>query len=351
MLTMGAAATLAPVLCFVLVVVTTMDPLPSAVGVAPIPGTSGGLRTGSVPARYATLVVQAGSLCAAAPPAIIAAQINQESGWNPTAVSPAGAEGISQFLPSTWAAVASAGTSPFDANVAIPTQGKYDCAIAAEFAPRLRSGQLHGPDLTSLMLAGYNAGPAAVIRAGGIPPFAQTQNYVRNIVASAATCAGATGTGSGPAQPILAPPGSFAAREIAAAMRWLGTPYAWAGGSDTGPTRVCAGAAAEHDCQVIGFDCSGLVLYAVYQASRGTIRLPHFADTQTRMGTPVARSALAPGDVISFTFPGERVAHHVGIYLGNDQMIDAPDRGSVIRIDTLDSAYYTSQTWRAARYG
>jgi cell wall-associated NlpC family hydrolase len=166
---------------------------------------------------------------------------------------------------------------------------------------------------------------------------------VQAILASAPNFAGATDD---------APGGSFAAREIAAAEKYLGTPYAWDGGSYLGPTRgQCAGGPAADDCHKVGFDCSGLVLYAVYVASHGRIRLNHSADEQTRHGTPVPVDELRPGDLISFTDPGASVAHHIGIYLGRDQLLNAPQSNAVVRIDSTATPYYRSQTWRAVRYG
>jgi hypothetical protein len=288
--------------------------------------------------------MQAGSMCAAAPPSIIAAQIEQESGWAPTAVSPAGAEGISQFMPATWLAWSRPGQSPFDPAAAIPAQGRYDCAIAAGLEPDQRAGLFGGLDLTSLMLAGYNAGPATVIAAGGIPENGQSPDYVSHIVMRAAHFADVTAP--------MTSNGSFAAKEIAAAQSQLGQPYAWAGGGYTGPTPgVCGPDGAGKDCHVVGFDCSGLVMYAIYQASAGAIRLPHSADAQARGGTAVDRTAMRPGDLVSFTTPGEVAAHHVGIYVGDDRMIDAPESGEPVRIDALTGGYYATQQWRVVRYG
>ena len=278
-------------------IMTVLDDAPRASAAAPpIPGTGGGLRPGSVPAPYEALVIEAGSMCAAAPPAIVAAQIQQESNWNPRAVSSSGAQGISQFMPATWPNWSKPGESPFDPAAAIPAQARYDCAIARTMASAQSRGRLPTSlELTSLMLAGYNAGPTRVLAAHGIPAISETQNYVRLILASAPNFAGATGGTGGAAA------GSFAAREIAAAKKYLGTPYAWAGGDYLGPTQgQCAGGAAANDCHKIGFDCSGLVLYAVYVASRGKIRLDHSADDQSRHGTPVPVGQLRPGDLIGF---------------------------------------------------
>lgn len=324
---------------------TLLDDPPRAIAGPPLLGTGGGLLPGSVPARYVSLVLQAGSMCAPAPPAVIAAQIQQESGWNPRAVSSAGAEGISQFLPSTWPHWSRLGESPFDAAAAIRAQGRYDCAIARTMAAAKRQRQLpESLDLTSAMLAGYNAGPAAVLAAHGIPDNGQTPGYVEAILAAAPGFAGATA-----AAPAT---GSFAAREIAAATAYLGTPYAWDGGGYLGPSRgQCVSGAAANDCAKVGFDCSGLVMRAVFVASRGRIRLPHSADEQTRGGTRVPIAQLRPGDLIGFTNPGETIAHHVGIYLGDHQLLNAPESNSVVRIDSLNNAYYRGQVWRAVRYG
>jgi cell wall-associated NlpC family hydrolase len=328
---------------------TVFDGAPPASAAAPpIPGTGGGLRAGSIPKQYEALVLEAGSMCAAAPPAIIAAQIRQESGWNPNAVSPSGAEGISQFLPGTWPQWSKPGESPFDPSAAIPAQGRYDCAIARTMTLAQKGGQLpETTDLTSLMLAGYNAGPSKVLAAHGIPPITQTQGYVRSILAAAPDFAGATDHNVNAALS-----GSFAAREIATAKKYIGTPYAWDGGDFLGPTHgLCVGGLAASDCNKVGFDCSGLVLYAVYAASHGTIRLPHSADEQTRAGTRVPIAQLRPGDLISFTDRGSSIAHHIGIYLGNDQLLNAPESNAVVRIDSLATTYYRSQSWRAVRYG
>ena len=102
------------------------------------------------------------------PDGLLAAVAQQESGGNPHAVSPAGARGLMQLMPSTAAGM---GVNPDD-----PAQ-----AITA--AARILSGSLdryHGS--IPLALAAYNAGPGAVAQYGGIPPYTETQNYVRSIM-------------------------------------------------------------------------------------------------------------------------------------------------------------------------
>jgi hypothetical protein len=220
-------------------------------------------------------------------------------------VSNAGAEGIAQFLPATFAVYgrpdASGPLSPFNPGDAIMAMGRYDCAIASAV------GAVPG-SLLSNMLAGYNAGVGAVLAYGGVPPFPQTQEYVADIEAMIPEFE----TGA------LMPSGPFAEVEITAAERYLGTPYVWGGGSINGPTSAGG--------SVAGFDCSGLVLYAVYQASGGKITLPHSSEEQATMGTAVPSSQLQPGDVIAIqTDPGN--FSHIVIYIGGGMVIQAPQPG------------------------
>ena len=302
---------------------------------AAIDGT-GALRPGAVPAAYAQLIAAAGRQCATAPAPIIAAQLEAESAFNPAAVSPAGAQGIAQFLPSTWSGWGrdenhDGTANPFDPADAIPAQARYDCALAAQLAPALARGSITG-DPVDLMLAAYNAGPGAVLSAGGIPQNAETPGYVTRIRARAAAYAD-----------TAAPPGgTLGARIAAAALTWVGrAPYVWGGGGPQGPTTG--------QTPGVGFDCSGLVLYSVYQASEGRIALPHLADAQARLGQPIARSELRPGDLIAFANPGSSTYHHIGIYLGGGQMVHAPDFGQTVEITTLTGSYWSTQTWATER--
>ena len=102
-------------------------------------------------------------------PALLAAVAKQESGFQLSVVSGAGAEGLMQLMPSTAAGL---GVNPMD-----PTQ-------AIDGAALLLRGYLQRFDgSVPLALAAYNAGPGAVESAGGVPPIAQTQNYVADITA------------------------------------------------------------------------------------------------------------------------------------------------------------------------
>jgi soluble lytic murein transglycosylase-like protein len=106
-------------------------------------------------------------------PALLAGLVKQESGFNPNAGSPAGARGLTQLMPGTAAGL---GVS----NVLDPAQ-------SLDGGAKYLRQQLDafGGDVTRA-LAAYNAGPGAVQRYGGVPPYAETQNYVRIVQANAA---------------------------------------------------------------------------------------------------------------------------------------------------------------------
>jgi soluble lytic murein transglycosylase-like protein len=116
-------------------------------------------------------------------PALLAGLVKQESGFNPNAGSPAGARGLTQLMPGTAAGL---GVS----NVLDPIQ-------SLDGGAKYLRQQLDafGGDVTRA-LAAYNAGPGAVQRHGGVPPYAETQNYVRIVQANAAQYRAAGGTPS-----------------------------------------------------------------------------------------------------------------------------------------------------------
>jgi peptidoglycan DL-endopeptidase CwlO len=103
-------------------------------------------------------------------PNLLAAVAKQESGFNPNAGSGAGAQGLMQFMPSTAKGL---GVNP------------YDPASAIDGAARMLQGLTQKFGSTDLALAAYNAGSGAVQKYGGIPPYQETQNYVRNVLAMA----------------------------------------------------------------------------------------------------------------------------------------------------------------------
>jgi soluble lytic murein transglycosylase-like protein len=138
-----------------------------------------------VPVRYAPALRRAAQRHRVGA-AVLAAQLQAESGFDPRAVSPAGARGIAQFMPATARAYGL--SDPFDPDAAIDAQAR----LMADLLRRFGS--------VPLALAAYNAGPGAVQRFGGIPPYRETQEYVRRILAliGGAAAAGLPGAGGGP---------------------------------------------------------------------------------------------------------------------------------------------------------
>lgn len=122
---------------------------------------------------------------------------------------------------------------------------------------------------------------------------------------------------------------------VSRAEQYLGWMYAWAGGNANGPTYgVCAGDGAYNDCHVIGFDCSGLVMYGWGPY----ISLAHYAATQYTQAGSYHPSVgnLMPGDLVFWSSDGTIGGiHHVAIYIGNGNVIQAPQSGSVIQITPL----------------
>ena len=129
---------------------------------------------GGIPAQYRP-AVQDAAREAGLPVALIAAQIKAESDWNPQALSPAGAQGLAQFMPDTWAAYGIG--DPFDPQASIAAQGRY----MKELLEAVSSLATTEKERIDFALAAYNAGPTAVRNTPGIPPIPETQEYVQRI--------------------------------------------------------------------------------------------------------------------------------------------------------------------------
>jgi cell wall-associated NlpC family hydrolase len=126
-----------------------------------------------------------------------------------------------------------------------------------------------------------------------------------------AAAAGGPSTATVAAAPAPAPtPAAQVAVDTALAQQ--GKPYVWGG---AGPD---------------SFDCSGLTQYAYAAAG---ITLPHSSSMQSTLGAPVAYADLQPGDLVFFYSP----VSHVGMYIGNGQMVHAGTSGDVVKV--IDLAY------------
>ncbi|WP_280342968.1 peptidoglycan DD-metalloendopeptidase family protein [Nocardia abscessus] len=285
-------------------------------------GTAGGaLAAGKVPQELEIWYRRAGSICPQATPSLLAAQGRQESGFRRGATSPAGAQGLAQFLPTTAVSInpddgqpyvidadGSGVASVWDDGDAIIGQGRYMCAIAHKIQRWQAEGRVQG-DLVALTLAAYNAGEGAVLASGGMPNqvaahYAETQPYVRNILAMEAQyrAPGSLGRFT-PGQ------GSSGDQVVEAAHEWLGTPYVWGGGGPQGPSGG-------------GLDGPGLTAAAVFAASSGTVTLPRTAEQQWEAGAEVPMSRAQPGDLVFSSF-GPRGPAQVGVYAGNGRMIQS----------------------------
>ena len=108
--------------------------------------------------------------------------------------------------------------------------------------------------------------------------------------------------------------GMLGPQAVAIAKRYLGIPYVWGGSTPTG-----------------GFDCSGLMMYVYKQLG---ITLDHYAAWQYLEGTRIAPQDLQPGDLV-FWEPKADGPGHVGMYVGDGKMINAPHTGDVVRIVSI----------------
>jgi cell wall-associated NlpC family hydrolase len=274
------------------------------------------LAPGSVPSSYAALIQKWGTLCPELTPPLLAAQMYQESGFNAKAVSPVGAQGIAQFMPATWAIYGIDPTHTHTPDVwnpadAIPSAATYDCALAKDTA------NVPG-NHTSNMLAAYNAGPYAVIKAGGVPSYRETQGYVRNIQSLARSF-------TAPVANTAIAASQQAAGAIYFAQTKIGIPYEW--GGEGLPS------------QAGRFDCSGLTQAAFKSVG---ITLPRVANDQWYAGEHPSRDQLRPGDLVFFAndLNDPRSIHHVGIYVGGGTMIEAPYTGVDVRYHTIYRSDY-----------
>ena len=247
-----------------------------------------------IPPTYLALYRQAATTCAGMGWALLAAvgKVESDHGRN-VSVSSAGAEGPMQFLPTTFAAYSiDAPDGSHDApNIADPGDAIY---AAANYLCHNGGGD-----------------PAALRQA--IFAYNHSDAYVEEVL-------GWYGAYLAPADPTLIAATS-ASSPAAAALRWaatqLGKPYQWGG------------------CGPDAWDCSCLVQHAYAAAG---VSLPRNTTEQYATSGPhVDQGALEPGDLVFFGTTAN--VHHVGLYVGDGQMLDAPHTGTVVRVEPLDPDY------------
>ncbi|MFD4181199.1 NlpC/P60 family protein [Rhodococcus sp. NPDC058514] len=269
---------------------------------------------------------KAGEICEGIKPPVLAALYSAENGfrYGPTApVSRDGARGPGQFMPGTWAKYGKDADGDGKVDIlgvadSVMASGHLLCDMYTEIEGWQKQGLVKG-DTLDLAIAGYNAGVGAVRRSGGMPSGLpdyenQTKPYVKKIRATEARFAG-----------ILTPfVGNFGegvgGKIVEAALRYLGLPYVWGGGNINGPSGG-------------GFDCSGLTSYALYTATGDLVKLPRTSETQWHVGEEIPLAEARPGDLLFGNWEGGQGGPgHVAIYMGNGQMVHAPQTGDVVRV-------------------
>nr|WP_239028308.1 NlpC/P60 family protein [Pseudonocardia acidicola] len=175
-------------------------------------------------------------------------------------------------------------------------------------------------------------------------PANQIVGSVSGIVCSA------VGGGSGP---LAANPQAQVA--IQRALSQVGIPYAWGGGDAQGPTRGISdgGGPADRagDSRKVGFDCSGLMVYAF--AGIG-VTVPHQTQSIWAAFQPPITDPhqVQPGDMIMLSSNGRPGGiHHVGLYLGGGRVVHAPESGSTVQVvdNIWQSPYWTREFIGAVR--
>lgn len=168
--------------------------------------------------------------------------------------------------------------------------------VYAEMAGR-RSSILKDEAEMQALLKGVEAEIAAL----------QAEANARRAAAARAHRGTGGGTGWNWGNPTKAPRSGV----VPIALKYLGYRYVWGA---SGPRT---------------FDCSGFTMFVYAQVG---VRLPHHSGSQIGVGQRVSRANLKPGDLVFFGSP----IHHVGIYIGNGNMVHSPHSGDVVSIDPID---------------
>ena len=194
------------------------------------------------------------------------------------------------------------------ATVALPAYAYSPAEDTSVAEARSELQQINSANAQNMVVASQAAAATVTRDAFGATSAAEIERAA--IAAAYAAYSGPTA-----ADFLAAPPyPNFDLNQVAqVALQYQGVPYRFGGATPA------------------GFDCSGLVLFVYAQFG---ISLPHSVSGTAALGTPIAREAALPGDIV--IMPG-----HSGIYMGNGTFIDAPDYGQVVSVRPIyDSNYY-----------
>ncbi len=245
----------------------------------------------------------------------------------------------------TWSAPASRQASGQPGGAPTPTPGGDRWEQGASAAPPVANTRQWDtqwdPTLPAIPSAFVSGDPIAIVNAvlGISATSAQvTANLGRNFLTQLGILKPAdTGINNGRIPRVYGRQASEYV--IRRGMSQMGVPYSWGGGNAAGPSR-----GIDRGAGTVGFDCSGLVLYAF--AGVG-IKLPHYSGAQYKMGRQIPSSQMRRGDVI---FYGPGGSQHVTIYLGNGQMLEAPYTGSHVKVSPVRTSGMTPYVVRYIEY-
>ncbi|MEO6703667.1 MAG: NlpC/P60 family protein [Jatrophihabitantaceae bacterium] len=329
----GAAA-VAVVLGLVLIAAATGGVAASLLGLGGGGSTPSTTAVTDIPPGYLALYDRAAATCPRLDWTVLAGIGKVETDHGRSALpgvhsgaNSAGAQGPMQFLPATFAEydqpVPDGGANP---------PSPYDPADAIYAAARMlcANGAKNGADLHAAIYA-YN----------------HSDSYVSAVLAAAASYSAPAGSNATtqPGGRISSSTWTPAIGQAIAdrALTWLGWPYAFAGGNAAGPTfGKAVDYASRNDASVYGFDCSGLVMYALAP----WLSVDHSASDQySQAGSQhPGLDQLLPGDLIFWSDDGTVVGiGHVAVYLGDGQVVQAPHSEAFVEITPLgqvETGYY-----------
>lgn len=226
-----------------------------------------------------------------------------------------------------------------DAKVALDGAFRDALATEADEAAKTKALQDHKTDLERQLYEAQNA--VAGLRG-------QRQRYEewrveRDREQAAAAAAAAAGAAAAERRAAVSSRATTGGSRVASggaqsvinrAMAQLGVRYSWGGGNSLGPTiGIRDGGVADTygDYRKIGFDCSGLMIYAFSRVLGYS--LPHYSGFQYSAGRKVPLSEKRPGDMLFWGTSGD--IHHVALYIGGEQMIEAPYSGAAVRVTAV----------------